>query len=296
MTLPRLSSLVIALLLAAGGSAQSTTKNDAPGTSTTTSTSGKKKVLLVPCPAKMYMSEIDQSINKETGQTAQAIRTAMRKGVNDQLKKQFNSSYSVVSLLDDTSSSVAKDLGYINNVTTTEYTAVDDPLKADAVKTYNTTTTTTVTTTGSSGTTTTNTTTGSKTSTGTTSTNPNVSKGQITSQSDDREKFMNTLILSPNLLAYLKKKYNADYVVFVNEIDLKNDLGDDPANLSASSTYKRSATIHYTCVDAATSKRVAAGLAKSTFENTVNKPQKISDDVFSACAKTLYTKFSAGVK
>lgn len=274
--------LLLALLTSFGLAAQSTTRNDAPST-TTTATAGKKKVLLVPFPVKMYNSEIDHSINKETGQTAQEIRTAMRKGLNEQLKKQFVTGYNVVSLLDDTT--YAKDLGYIYSVTTTEYTAVEDPLKADAVKQSATGTGTA--------------TTGATTSGGTTQqakTATQIDKGQVRTSSDDREKFMNTLILSPNLLAYLKKKYSADYVVFINEIDLKNDLGDDPANLNGSTSYKRNACIHYTCVDASTSKRVAAGLAKTTFENTVNKPQKISDDVFSACAKTLYTKFTAGVK
>jgi hypothetical protein len=107
---------------------------------------------------------------------------------------------------------------------------------------------------------------------------------------------MTTIVLSPALLMYLKKKYFADYVVFINEVDMDNDLGDDPYNLSGSSDYKRYTTMHYTIFDTNTSLRVAAGKSKATFASTNNTSKKIIDNAYTTVAKDIYSKYLVGVK
>ena len=185
---------------------------------------------------------------------------------------EFRKSYTVMSLLDDTAK-MKKDLAYVYEVTSYSF----DPVNATA----KTTSTATVTTTDKKN--------APKAPTG-------VQKGQLAVATDDQEKFMNTVILSPNLLEYLKKKYKADYVVFVNELDLKNELGDDPYNTAGAQEVKRSASVHYAIVSTSTSKRVAAGKAKSFFSSKQNKPQKIIDAQFKAIAKSILEKFELGKK
>jgi|GEM_PF-467176 len=265
--------LALALLLISGvGTAQTaTTKGEAKNDTVQPVVAGKPKVLFVPFNTRMYMSEIDMTINRETSLNYRQIRDGFRSGLNKSLMQAFRKSCNVVSLLDDTVK-MKKDLAYVYEVTTLSY----DPVNG-AAKTANAQ---------------------AKQSD---PKNPpksatSVKNGQVMVQTDDQEKFMNTLIMSPNLLGYLKKKYNADYIVFVNELDLKNELGDDPYNLSGTQQYKRSASVHYTIVATASGKRVASGKAKSLFASDTNKPQKIIDNQFSSISKSIFEKFETGRK
>jgi hypothetical protein len=273
------SALLLLLLLSFSASAQTpttpTTKD--PGATTTAdpaaTTNGKPKVLFVPFNVKMYMSEIDMSINKETGMNYRQIRDGFRSGIVNSMMDEFRKTCTVMSLLDDTAK-MKKDLAYVYEVTSLSYDPVNSTAKTTSTATVTTTTDKKA---------------APKTPTG-------VQKGQIAVATDDQEKFMNTVIMSPNLLEYLKKKYKCDYVVFVNELDLKNELGEDPYNTAGAQEFKRSATVHYTIVATSTSKRVASGKAKALFTNKQNKPQKIIDGTFKAVAKIIFDKFELGRK
>ncbi|TND10403.1 MAG: hypothetical protein FD123_45 [Bacteroidetes bacterium] len=261
-------------MLSVGGAAQTstTTKGDTkpvqkqPVPAATT----KTKVLIVPFSPRMYMSEIDMSINRETSMNYRQIREGFRVGLNKAIAQEFRKTCTVVSLLDDTVK-MKKDLDYVYEVTSCSYDPVGTATKQQAAPKKDTSKNP------------------PKTATG-------VKKGQLAVETNDQEKFMNTLILSPNLLTYFKKKYGADYIVFVNELDLKNELGEDPYNMSGSDDYRRSASAHYTVVATATGKRIAAGKAKSFFSAKTNKPQKIIDGQFSSISKTIFEKFEAGRK
>jgi hypothetical protein len=123
-----------------------------------------------------------------------------------------------------------------------------------------------------------------------------VQKGQVVAQTDEADKFMNTIVLSPNLLAYLKKKYGADYVLFLNEVDMDNELGSDPSNLQGKTEYNRSVVLHWTMFKTADGKRVAMGKNRSTFLSTTNSPKKIIDGAFSNIAKAIAVKFAVAIK
>jgi hypothetical protein len=107
---------------------------------------------------------------------------------------------------------------------------------------------------------------------------------------------MNTIVISPNLLAYLKKKYNADYVLFLNEIDMENDLGSDPSNLQGKTDFNRSVVLHWTMFKTADGKRVAMGKNRSTFPSTMNSPKKIIESSFSTLSKAITAKFLVAIK
>lgn len=246
--------------------AQPTTKTG-DGGKTEAGTTGKKKVLIVPWDPRMFNcnSDISRAISTETSQKYSQLQEALRKGMVEQLKRSFASTCSVISLIDDTAKMKA-DLRYVYTYTSMSYTAVNAPLnptKADSAK--------------------------MKQQSG-------INKGQIVAESDEAEKFMNTIVLSPNLLAYLKKKYGADYVVFINEIDLENDLGADPYNVQGKDVYNRNAIAHWTIFDTATGKRIAMGKNKATFASNCNTPKKISDTSFSVIAKAIFDKYAVATK
>ena len=62
----------------------------------------KHKIMLIPFENRMYLSEIDFMINKESKLNAKQIKATMRDGLNEQFYKRLKSRMSVVDLLDDT--------------------------------------------------------------------------------------------------------------------------------------------------------------------------------------------------
>jgi hypothetical protein len=256
---------LLLLLLPQFSFGQVTTKSDVV---TGDVNAGKKtKILVIPWEPRMYncSSDISRSISTETSQKFNQIQEALRRGMVDQIKKSFGANYSVASLIDDTAKMNA-DLYYVYEHTTMSYTPVNFPLnatKADSVKLKQ---------------------------------QAGVQQGQIEVSSDDADKFMNTIILSPVLLSYLKKKYNADYVLFFNEVDIDNDLGADPYNIQGKQDFTRSTVLHWTIFNSADGKRVAMGKTKGKFSSTTNSPKKIIDTSFSAISAAIYSKFAAAMK
>ncbi|MBI3511100.1 MAG: hypothetical protein HY064_10590 [Bacteroidetes bacterium] len=252
------------IFIGTGISAQTTTRGD--GNNSSTTGSKKTKILLIPWEPKMFncSSDITRAIANETGQKYDQVQDALRKGFVESVKHSFGATCNVVSLLDDTA--MKRDLEYVYNVTSMSYTPVDFPLnptKADSAKL--------------------------KAASG-------VQKGQVETADDDADKFMNTVIISPNLLTYLRKVYKVDYVIFINEMDIDNDLGADPYNLQGKEDFKRVATAHWTIFNSTTGKRVAMGKSKSNFSSTSNTPKKIIDSAFATITKAVYEKYLVGIK
>jgi hypothetical protein len=255
--------LPVLFLLSLNSFAQTTTKQE--GDKTETSGTGKKKILIVPWEPRMFncLSDVSSAISHETSQKFSAIEESFRKGMVDQLKKSFPG-YTVASFMDDTA--MKRDLYYTYMSTTMSFTPVNFPLNpthADSLKL--------------------------KQPTG-------VQKGQVVASTDETDKFMNTIILYPNLLGYLKKKYNVDYVLFLNEVDIENELGADPNNTMGKTDYNRLVVMHWTMFSTADNKRVAMGKTKGRFASTVNTPKKIIEGCFSTIAKSISDKFLLAVK
>jgi hypothetical protein len=269
-----LFQFLIFMLISAVISAQTTTRtNDSAGNNPPVNSNGKANVLVIPWHPKMFngSSDVTKTISANTGQNYNQIQEALRKGMCDQFRRAFSGQYNVTTLLDDTAK-MKVDLMYCYNVTTTEYIPVNSPLnpvtapqqKGDAKK-------------------------------GALKTTTGVKNGQVQVEQQEGEKFMNTVIISPNLLAHLKKNYNCDYVIFMNQMDLQNELGSDPYNTVGSTDFKRSATLHYTIFNTATGKRVAMGKAKGLFSNNVNTSKKIIDQAFAPIGTAVFNKFKAAL-
>lgn len=263
--------LVLFLLTGASAWAQSTTRSDSAADTLTYGVNGKTNVLIVPWSPKMFngSSDVTRDISTNTGENYNTIQEAFRKGMCDQVKKSFSANYNAISLLDDTAKTKV-DLMYIYNVTTTEYIPVTSPLNpAPAPK--------------------------KDVKQGATTSTTGIKNGQIQVEQQEGEKFMNTVVLSPNLLPHLKKIYHCEYVIFLNQMDMENELGSDPFNTTNSTDFKRSASLHWTIFSTTTGKRVAMGKNKTTFSNTLKTTKKIIDASFGVLSKAVLDKFTTAV-
>ena len=107
-------------------------------------------------------------------------------------------------------------------------------------------------------------------------------KGQLKVEQDQRPKFMNIKIKNDTLMRYLSEKYGADNFLFLNQLDISNDLSDYVAN--ANKTYSRVVKVHYTILNKK-GKQFFSGIATSKFSAKTNDPQVIINKNFMEAAK-----------
>lgn len=214
------------------------------------------KVCLVPFEPKLYMSEIDQKINQVTKWDWETIRENFRRQLNDQLKLKIQPSFSVLSFYAD-SVKMSKDLDYAYNSTGLSYDPVNKPSDAKSAN----------------------------------GTKSGISNGQITVEQNSDKKFMNTKLTNAEVLTYLHKKYASEYFIFINQLDIKNDMNSYDV---ATDTYQREVTVHYSILDL-NGKTIDAGVATSRFSSKENNPKKIVAQCFSPIATYIAAKFTATV-
>ncbi len=231
------------------------TANAQESTRNTNSDKLTGKIMLIPFEPKLYMSEIDQKVNQQTGWKFDQIRENFRHQLDAQLQAKLSKIESAVSFYSD-SAKMAKDLDYIYKTTSLSYDLVD-----------------------------------SKTAASTTPAKPKgVKNGQIVVEMNNDKKFMNKKINDPELITYLNKKYKSDYFIFINELDITSDINSYDI---ATDAYKRVVTVHYSIIDK-NSKTLNAGIATSIFTSKENNPKKIVALSFSPIA-TMITSILSGV-
>jgi hypothetical protein len=216
------------------------------------------KVLIIPFEPRLYMSEIDMSINAETKLTAKEIKYKFRDGLNDQLFKAFKQAgFGAIDLMEDTAR-YRKDLEGIYQHLNYDFQKVPNqenytaPVKEKEQK--------------------------------------KIEKGQINIESRDQDRFMNAKITNPKIVPILNGKYKTDIFVFVNQLDIKavgykapGDLGDGNVN--------RKIIVHYT-VYTLDAREINSGIAEEEFDPLLNNPKKIIDRHFSKIALTVSQRVS----
>ena len=213
----------------------------------------KHKIMIIPFENRMYLSEIDFMINKETKLTAKQIKATMRDGLNEQFYKKLKPKMSVVDLLDDTTKT-KKDLADIYQYLSYQYLKVPDqnnykpPDKEKDEKT--------------------------------------IKNGQLVVESNSDTRFMNAKLKNATLVPYLGAKYKTDLYLFINELDIKA-LNGSPADLNSSST--RKIVLHYT-VYTLDAKEINSGIAEVNLPTNVNNPSKIINTYFAQLADIVATR------
>ena len=211
------------------------------------------KIMLIPFEPKLYMSEIDQKINQQTNWKYEQIRENFRHQLDTQLKINLTRIGPVVSFYSD-SAKMSKDLDYIYKTSSLSYDLIDKPNSATAPSVRQ----------------------------------KGIKNGQLSVEINTDQKFMNKKISDLELIAYLNKKYQTDYFVFINELDLKIDINSYDI---ATDSYQREVTVHYSILDKS-SKTIVAGIATSKFTSKENNPKKIVGLTFSPIAENITSKLS----
>lgn len=110
--------------------------------------------------------------------------------------------------------------------------------------------------------------------------------GQVVSQVDNREKYMKTVLSNDQLLTNLNKKYQAEYYIFINELDIKR--GVDSQYTNSNTTQDRTIKVHYTIFN--NKEEVSSGAIITTFDGNENDINKIIKSQFGIIAKKIVSK------
>lgn len=237
--------LVVFFILAGNTNAQTTIGAKDPKENPVNGVSSQKhKVLILPFGDKMYRSEIDQSIAKETKKNQKEIRFIFQDAVDDWLYKKIKSRFDAVSLFSDTAK-FKKDLTLLYSGIGFSYDKVPSQTNYEApVSDYER--------------------------------NMQIKNGNIQTEVNSDARFMNAKILNKDLLTTLNKNHGSDVYVFINELDL---LAGKATEFGQSA--QRSAVIHYTCFNL-NGEQINSGTVNVKFPSNLNDPAKIMSGYLSA--------------
>lgn len=114
-------------------------------------------------------------------------------------------------------------------------------------------------------------------------------KKKETSKAKKEVKYINAGLHDKMLISDLSKKYNSDYIIFLNEIDIETHF-EDCLNL-ALKIYRRDLKVHYTIFDK-NGKQVYGDVAISHFASNSNDVNEIIEKNFPAISNYILTSLS----
>jgi len=214
----------------------------------------KQSVLIVPFETKMYISDIDRDLAVKNELSYQDIKAKFRAGLDQNLFLTLKPYYNVLSFYTLEPQEAIKELSYIYNSIGYKYEVMP---KEEVVEEKNI---------------------GKKLLNKFKKKekeeeyiDAGIRNGQVVSQVDNREKYMKTTLSNDNLISMLNKRYQAQYYVFINQLDIKR--GANSMYSAAEDKYKREIKVHYTIFDDK-GNEVSTGAIKkycSTTQNDINK-------------------------
>jgi hypothetical protein len=215
----------------------------------------EKSMMIIPIEQKMYRSEIDKDLGTANGKTHDQLFRDIRYGTALQFTYEMLYRYKAFTLINMIEDSVRRDLNVIYNGIGYKYTVVADTVGFASANKLE------------------------KFKRNINNTQDQLQKpkngmhnGEIVSERDTRKKHMKTVIKNDSLLPYLNVKYQCDYYLFINEIDLINDLSNQEK--LATGDWDRALKIHFTVFDS-NGKEIETGILEKNFPKDENDLQKI---------------------
>ena len=260
--------LVIAIINTSILSAQETTT----GESIIHDPAGKNNVLIIPFESKMYFSDIDGDLSQKNEMNFHEIKAMFRAELDKNLFISLKEYFNPLSFYAMEQEVVQKELTYIYSSIGYKYQIIEPEVvekETPAKKLFN------------------------KIKPKEKEKEPQeatIQNGEIVSEVDNREKFMNTVITNDNLIPNLNKTYESTYYVFINQLDIKKSA--DDAYKAGENQYKREIKVHYTIINSNT-KEVSSGAIISRFNSSESDINKIIKIHFPLIAEKITQKLVA---
>jgi hypothetical protein len=188
---------------------------------------GLGSLVIIPFRDKMYMSDADDPIGRETGLNPGELMTKFRNSLLESLEKEMSKDWNITLINQEAELEEGFGLDFVQNSVAYRYVAVPgDVLQANdttiekkdlkkqkaAKKEHN-----------------------------------GIQEGQIVTRSNPGEMYMQMYMANDTLLDYLNHNTGSDYYLFLNEFDILHFIS-DPDKI-ASGGLKYQLKIHFSCVD-----------------------------------------------
>ena len=224
----------------------------------------QKSVLVVPFESKMYLSDINKALAENNNLSSDQIIQRFTAAIDQSIYYAFQEKCKISSFYGIEDTSVTEDLNYIYDNLQLEYELVsvtEDKSKAEQLKAK------------------------LKKKEDNSYQRGQVNNGQIITTRDVRERYMKTVITDQKMLDSMHFKFDNDYFLFVNQLDIKNDYSDMIAVQQGS--FDRVAQLHYTLY-AKDGSILTTGISKTTFSNLQNDINKIISENFPILAYQIF--------
>ncbi len=224
----------------------------------------QKSILIVPFESKMYLSDINKSIAENNNLTSNQIINRFTTAIDQSIYYAFQEKCTVNSFYGIEDTAVTADLNYVYDNLKLEYELVsvtEDKTKAEKLKaklkkkednSYN---------------------------------RGQINNGEVITKADFRERYMKTVVTDQKMLDSMHFKFDNDYFLFVNQLDIKNDYSDMIAVQQGN--FKRIVQLHYTLY-AKDGAILTTGISKTAFSNHQNDINKIISENFPILAYQIF--------
>lgn len=185
-------------------------------------------VLLVPYEQKMFLSDVNKEIANRTGLEHDEIKRIFREGTNQMVANEGAGNFSFIDLLNDDGIGNKDDIDLIYNSIQWQYVKVPPPPveKSKARKWLDKVT--------------------QKEAADQEGRGVSVGDGELQTYYDEKQRFMDVVVVNDDLVPYLVDSYDCDYLLFINELDIQV-LRDH--NRDNGQAWGRMVKVHYSILD-----------------------------------------------
>ena len=182
-------------------------------------------IVIVPFEDRMYLSDADAHIGRETGLQPGELEVKFRHALLESLEKELQKDWDINVMYEDRVREKGFDLTYVHASLQYNFVAVpgevmmenDTSLTRKEIRSKKPK--------GESG----------------------VKNGQVVTVSDETERFMNLAVINDTLMNYLVHNSPSDYYLFINEFDIRHYISDPDRIASGGLSYQLK--VHFSCLD-----------------------------------------------
>lgn len=224
----------------------------------------RQSLLLVPFESKMYITDVNKQLAEANNLSSAEILKRFTSAIDQSILYSFEQSCNVSSfyLLDDEESKT--DLTYVYQNRKLAYELVsetEEKSKAEKLKSK------------------------LKKKEDTRYQGASIVGGQIVSKRDDRERYMKAVIRDQKMLDSMVSKFDNNFFLFVNELDIRTNYSD--ATAMQSMNYTREIKLHYTLYHK-NGEILSTGISRTTFPSTQNDINVIIKRYFPILAQQIH--------
>jgi hypothetical protein len=189
--------------------------------------SGLGSLVIIPFSNRMYLSDADNPIGRETGLNPGELQVKFKNALLESLEQELVKDWDIKVMYEQVNREQGFDLDFVH--ASCKYNYI--PVSGEVLMANDTTITkkdlreSKSKKGGSSG----------------------IHGGEVVTNSDDREKFMDLEVDNDTLLQYLDRNMHSDYYLFINEMDIRHYI-DDPDRIS-SGGLSYQLKVHFSCLD-----------------------------------------------